>query len=88
MSDALDDGRTFSILNVIDDYNRECLISEGSISFPSARVIRQLEQMKEEIGLPKYIRTDNGPEFISKEYKQWCQKNNITPVYAEPRKPM
>lgn len=88
MSDALDDGRTFRVLNVIDDYNRECLISEGSISFPSARVIKELEQLKEDVGLPKYIRTDNGPEFISKEYKQWCQKNNVTPVYAEPGKPM
>ncbi|MBK6564695.1 MAG: hypothetical protein IPG18_05745 [Saprospiraceae bacterium] len=34
MSDALIDGRTFRILNVMDDYNRECLLSQGSISFP------------------------------------------------------
>jgi len=88
MSDALDDGRSFRVLNVIDDYNRECLISEGSISFPSARVIRELEQIKEERGLPKYIRTDNGPEFISKEYTQWCKGNGVTPVYAQPGKPM
>lgn len=88
MSDALIDGRTFRILNVMDDFNRECLVSQGSISFPSVRVIKELEQLKEEIGLPKYIRTDNGPEFTSNEYKQWCQKNNVIPVYAEPGKPM
>ncbi|MBK8853911.1 MAG: hypothetical protein IPN10_07260 [Saprospiraceae bacterium] len=33
--DALIDGRTFRILNVMDDYNRECLLSQGSISFPA-----------------------------------------------------
>ena len=87
MSDAMVDGRSFRILNVLDDYNRECLLSEGAISFPAQRVIRQLEQLKEEVGLPRYIRTDNGPEFTSKDYKEWCKSNNITPVYAEPGKP-
>lgn len=88
MSDAMSDGRAFRILNVMDDFNRECLLSQGSISFTSTRVIKELEQLKEEIGLPKYIRTDNGPEFTSKEYKKWCEKNKVIAVYAEPGKPM
>lgn len=87
MSDALIDGRTFRILNIMDDYNRECLLSQGSISFPAKRVINHLEQLKEEVGLPIYIRTDNGPEFTSNDYKEWCKINNVTPVYAEPGKP-
>jgi putative transposase len=87
MSDCLEDGRTFRVLNIVDDHNRELLCNEGSISFPSSRVIRQLEELKAEIGLPKYIRTDNGPEFISREYKEWCKKNEIEPVYIEPGKP-
>jgi len=88
MSDSLSDGRTFRILNVIDDCNRECLVSQGSISYPSLGVTRVLEQLGEEIGYPKYLRTDNGPEFISKDYKKWCLKNKITRVYSEPGKPM
>lgn len=87
MSDAMVDGRSFRILNVIDDYNRECLVSEGSISYPAQRMIKQLEQLKEEFGLPTYIRTDNGPEFTSRDYKEWCKFNDVTPVYAEPGKP-
>ncbi|MBK8546087.1 MAG: transposase family protein [Saprospiraceae bacterium] len=43
--------------------------------------------MEEEVGLPNYIRTDNGPEFTSNDYKDWCKINNVTPVYAEPGKP-
>jgi len=88
MSDCLEDGRTFRVLNIIDDHNRESLLTQGSTSFPSSRVIRKLEELKEEIGLPKYIRTDNGPEFISKEYKNWCKENNVEPVYIEPGKPV
>jgi putative transposase len=88
MSDSLIDGRTLRVLNVIDDHNRESLLIEGAISFPSRRVIQGLEQLKEEIGLPKFIRTDNGPEFISKEYKNWCKINNVECVYSEPGKPM
>jgi putative transposase len=88
MSDSLEDGRTFRVLNVIDDHNRECLLSQGSISFPSQRVIRHLEELIEYYGKPKYIRTDNGPEFISNDYKLWCRKHKILRVYSEPGKPM
>ena len=88
MSDSLSDGRSFRVFNVIDDYSRECLLGQGSISFPSRRVIGHLEELIEYYGKPKYIRTDNGPEFISKEYKQWCKAEDITRVYSEPGKPM
>jgi len=88
MSDSLSDGRTFRVLNVIDDYNRECLLGLGSISFPARRVIAHLEELIEYYGKPKYIRTDNGPEFISKDYKEWCKDHQITRVYSEPGKPM
>jgi len=88
MSDCLEDGRTFRVLNIVDDCNRECLSNDGGISYPSMRVIRKLELLKSEYGLPRFIRTDNGPEFLSKEYKDWCKKNEVKPVYAEPGKPM
>ncbi len=88
MSDSLSDGRTFRVLNIIDDCNRACLQNKGSISYPSLGVIRILTQLGEEVGFPKYIRTDNGPEFISKDYKEWCEQNNIIRVYSEPGKPM
>ena len=88
MSDNLMDGRSFRVLNIIDDCNRECLLAKGSISYPAQRVVRELEYLKEIFGLPKFIRTDNGPEFISKEYKKWCKTNNVTRTYSEPGRPM
>ena len=88
MSDSLIDGRTFRSLNVIDDYNRECLLGKGSLSYPSLRVLRELERLIEIYGKPQAIRTDNGPEFISEQYRTWCDDNNITRLYSNPGKPM
>jgi len=88
MTDSLTDGRKFRSLNVIDDYNRECLLAKGSMSYPSRRVIRELEELINWYGKPKAIRSDNGPEFISLEYRNWCDKNGIKKLYSSPGKPM
>jgi putative transposase len=88
MSDSLSDGRTLRVLNVMDDYNRESLLNIGSISFPSSRVLRELDELIESYGKPKFIRTDNGPEFRSNEYNDWMVSKGIKAVYTEPGKPM
>jgi putative transposase len=88
MSDSLWDGRKFRLLNVIDDYNREMLVMEPDLSLPAQRVIRSLEYLKESRGLPKMIRTDNGPEFISHALDEWCRRHSITLSYIQPGKPM
>ena len=88
MSDSLWDGRKFRVLNVIDDYNREMLAMEADFSLPALRVIRVLEYLKEFRGLPKMIRVDNGPEFISHQLDEWCRKHGIFLLYIQPGKPM
>jgi putative transposase len=88
VSDSLVDGRRFRILNVTDDFNRESLALEADTSLPALRVIRVLEKIIEERGKPKYLRTDNGPEFISFLLRQWCESNNITILYIQPGRPM
>jgi putative transposase len=88
MSDSLWDGRKFRLLNIVDDFNREVLALEADISLPSLRVTRVLEYLKEFRGLPKMIRVDNGPEFISHVLDEWCRKNEITLTYIQPGKPM
>ena len=87
MSDALEDGRKVRVLNIIDDYNRECLSITVGISMSSDRVIRILEQVIEMKGKPKEIRTDNGPEFTSINYTNWCETNDITTKHIQPGKP-
>lgn len=41
-------------------------------SLPAERVLRALDQLIEWRGKPKRIRTDNGPEYISKLMEKWC----------------
>ena len=88
MSDTLTDGRKVRVFNVIDDCNREALVIDAGLSYPARAVVETLENIKEEIGTPKYIRCDNGPEFISKTFSNWCERNFIELKYTQPGKPM
>lgn len=88
MTDRLEDGRSFRLLNVMDDFNRESLAIEVDTSLPSLRVIRVLERLINQRGKPSNIRTDNGPEFISHKLEQWCTKQQITLQFIQPGRPM
>jgi putative transposase len=87
MSDSLSEGRKFRTLNVIDDHNREVLAIEIDYSLPAQRVIRVLDQIAEERGLPKEIRVDNGPEFISSRLAFWATENGVRLEHIKPGKP-
>ena len=87
MSDALMNGKRFRTANVIDDYNREVLGIRVSISLPSQKVTSFLDDIAQERGYPQKIRMDNGPENISKIFKQWAKKCDIELEYIQPGKP-
>jgi len=87
MHDQLQDGRSFRLFNVIDDFNREALGMEVDFSLPSERVIRALNQIIEWRGKPKAIRCDNGPEYVSGKLIAWAEQNNIRMEYIQPGKP-
>lgn len=87
MSDSLYHGRRFRTLNVIDEGVREALAIEVDTSLPTDRVIRVLEQISESRPLPKQIRVDNGPEFISSKLAAWCEEKEIILHYIQPGKP-
>ena len=88
MEDRLEDGRKLRVLNIIDDYNREALVCEGAMSFPSKRVIRTLNRLRNERGCwPKNIRLDNGPEYIAQALQDFCKLNKIELLYIQPGKP-
>lgn len=87
MSDSLWDGRKIRLLNIIDDFNREVLMIETDTSLPTIRVIRCLNEIGKRRGLPKMIRVDNGPEFISVKLDMWCKENNIQLIFIQPGEP-
>lgn len=87
MHDTLYCGKRYRTLNVLDEGTRECLAIEVDSSLSADRVIRTLEQLKAERGLPQQIRLDNGPEFISVKLMDWCEKNEVKIQYIQPGKP-
>jgi putative transposase len=88
VSDALASGRRFRTLNITDDYSREAPAIEVDTSLGGVRVTRVLDRLKVERGLPRQIRSDNGPEFISKAVELWAYKNNVDWHFIEPGKPI
>jgi putative transposase len=87
MHDQLVDGRSFRILNVLDDFNREGLAMDVDISLPATRVIRSLDQVIEWRGKPDSIRCDNGPEYISGAVQAWAEQHGIALLYIQPGNP-
>jgi len=87
MHDQLSDGRSYRLLNVIDDFNREGLGIEVDFSLPAERLIRTLDNIIEWRGKPKVIRSDNGPEYISGLLVTWAEKHNIRLEYIKPGNP-
>ena len=88
MSDSVVSGRRFRTFNVMDDCSREALAIDIDTSLSSKRVIRTLERITEDQGKPAILRSDNGPEFASKNLELWCQDNEITLQFIQPGKPM
>lgn len=87
MHDALVSGRALRTFNVIDKSNRGALGIEVGTSIPSARIIRVFERLIDLYGKPAALRTDNGPEFTSTLFQEWCQQHGIQQLFIQPDKP-
>lgn len=85
--DKTHDGRTFKILNIIDEYSRECLISLVKRKINSQDVILALADLFLQRGIPAHIRSDNGPEFIAKRLVKWLHDLNVNTLFIEPGSP-
>jgi len=68
--------------NIIDDSDRVAVTQEASMSSPSRRVIKTLERVIWLNWKPRKIRCDNGPEFIAKEFQEWCEGNGIRILFT------
>ena len=88
MSDSIVGGRRFRTFNLIDDCTREVLAIEIDTSLSSKRIIRTLERVILDRGKPNIIRTDNGPEFTSKDLELWARDNEIQIQFIQPGRPM
>jgi len=81
------DGRTLRLLVLIDEYTRECLAIRVARRLGSYEVIETLADVMVWRGIPEHIRSDNGPEFVAKELRNWLRKVGTGTLYIEPGSP-
>ena len=81
------DGRTIRFLNIVDEYTRYCLKIKVGRGIKSEDAIDTLAELFSIHGVPKRIRCDNGPEFISLAIKEWLVKIGVSVLYIEPGAP-
>jgi putative transposase len=87
VADALFDGRKLRMLTVVDLFTRECLAIDVGQSLKGEDVVRVLNQVCSQRGLPGTIKTDNGSEFISKVMDKWAYERGVELDFSRPGKP-
>jgi len=87
VSDQLANGRRFRVLNVVDDFSRECVLQVVDFSISGQRLARELDRLAERRPLPKTIVCDNGPELTSKALFFWSRRTGVKLHFIQPGKP-
>jgi putative transposase len=88
VSDQFTDCRRFRVLTVIDDCTRECIALVADTSLSGRRVVRELNQLMLQRGVPKMVVSDNGTEFTSNAILNWADEAKVEWLYIAPGKPM
>ena len=87
MIDRTADGRSFKILNIIDEYTRECLAILVARRIKNQDVIDLLFHLFIFRGIPEHIRSDNGPEFTARSIRKWLARLGVKTLFIEPGSP-
>jgi len=85
--DSCANGQTLKCLTVIDEFTRECLAIDVAGSIRSGRVIEVLAKLVSVHGAPRYLRSDNGSEFIARAIVHWLHSADIETAFIDPGKP-
>ena len=87
VEEGLDNGRKVGILNILDEFTRECLATESGFTLKAhdvTDIVRYLFQVR---GGPTYIRSGNGPEFVAEAVKTFLGNSGVETLYIEPGSP-
>lgn len=85
--DRTEDGRRLKILTIVDEYTREALAVHVARSMTAQDVIDVLIGLMAERGMPKHIRSDNGPEFIAAAIVKWLRRIQVGTLFIAPGSP-
>jgi transposase InsO family protein len=87
VSDRTHDGRPFRMLTLVDEYTRECLAIDVARQLRSDDVLERLSWLFATRGVPKHIRSDNGPEFTAGVVREWLERVGVKTLFIEPGSP-
>lgn len=87
VEDRTRDGRKFRMLNVVDEFTRECLAIRVGRQLKAADVIDVLSDLFILRGVPGHVRSDNGPEFAATAVKGWINGVGAKTAFIEPGSP-
>ncbi len=85
--DRTSNGTPLKWLSIVDEYTRECLCLKVDRSITSEDVLDTLAELFAIRGVPKHIRSDNGPEFVAKAIGRWLEQSDVEALYIEPGSP-
>lgn len=74
-------------MTIVDEFTRECLAIDVAGRIRSAHVIEQLARLISVHGAPRYLRSDNGSEFVSRAVLKWLTDHRINTAFIDPGKP-
>lgn len=80
-------GRPLKWLSVVDEFTRECPALEVERSIPASGVVEVLVELFMIRGVPRHIRSDNGPEFVAAALKRLAALTGVENLYIEPGSP-
>lgn len=87
LEDRTERGGRLRILVVLDEHTRELLTVYTAPSISSARVQEVLEWLFLTRGVPTYLRSDNGPEFVAQALQRWLEESGCQTIHIAPGSP-
>jgi putative transposase len=87
MADRTSNGKLMRILNIIDEYSRECLAIRVDRTLTAYDVIDQMAELFVERGTPDFLRSDNGSEFTAQVVRGWLERLGVRTLFIEPGSP-
>ncbi len=87
VADKTHNGNKIRMLTIVDEYTRECLAIRVDRRLNSEDVLEQLAALFVYRGVPAYLRSDNGPEFVAKAVRDWLAKVGVQTLFIEPGSP-
>jgi putative transposase len=87
VAERTSDGKAMRMLNIIDENTKECLAIKVGRKITASDVIDTLADLFIQRGSPKFIRSDNGPEFVAELLRRWLKDLGVQTAYIEPGSP-